>query len=234
VNAGPSGSGDPAELDRERLTRQVRLGILVVVCLGLSVILLLLWRGCAPVGTVRGRVIGKATRVLLQDVKRGVLREGEVDGEGSYSVVVPPSTREPMVVIHGEDGCLVESGTIHIEEEETEVRLLSLWSTELRIRHREAKVRFDWSPIPEGEGFPLKRRRYSILIRYRNTAGERAETTLLSQEPPYEIPLRQLKELMREWEPAETRVEVELRAWDPSDETTGPRWIGARRYWRVP
>lgn len=217
------------------LNRDLRLGIAIVVVVGLSLALVLVTKGWSPVGQVRGRVVGEATRVVLADAKRGVYRSGTLEADGSYSILLPPAAKEPIVVIHAaEGGAFVESGPIDIktDPENPKVRPLTLWVTTLRIRSEEGKMVFDWGTIPSGEGLP-NRPRYSILIRYTKQDGLRAEVTLLSDKPRFEMPVKELKELLRDWDSAQVDVEVELRAFDPGEQT-GPMWVGRVIPWKIP
>ena len=40
-----------------------------------------------------------------------------------------------------------------------------MWTTPLRVQRREDRLRFEWAPIPAGEGWP-EGRRYSLLVEY--------------------------------------------------------------------
>lgn len=226
----PQQEGDAPTRPR-RLAPQIRMAIATVIVLGFSGALLLFYRGAAPAGTLTGRVVGKASKVVLVDPKREIYREGTLDGAGGYAVLLPSAAREPLVVIHGaEGGTLVES-PVDLKQGLT-VPTLALWRTEVRLRTSDGKLRIDWGAIPEGEGLP-KRRRYSILIRYRKRSGEQAEATLLSQAASCEIALGELKELMRDYDPQRPEVEVKLRAFDPSVQN-GPLWVGRATSWTIP
>lgn len=196
----------------------------------------MIWsRGEQPVAWAQGRVVGGgATVAVAVDARREAVRESAVDGDGSYRIGVPRSVKELGVVVHGPEGVLVQSGVLALPAEPggaVEVRPFALWVAQLRLRRRGETLRFDWSPIPTGEGYP-ERRRYSLLFAYRKEDGERGETSLLSFEPAMELPVQELVDVLKDRDPAHPDLEVSLRAFDPTEQG-GPLWVGATRPWRL-
>lgn len=226
-------SPDPsAESDKH--LRQAKLGAYGLFTLGLSALLLLLARGCAPVGTIRGEVVaGQPARISLVDVPRDVYREGTLRG-ARYQVALPPFAREPRVFVYGAgpEEHWVESSVLPIVEGEQEAPPIGLWSTPLDIGVREGQLRFDWAPLPSGPGFPGKRR-YSILLRYARLDRELGEVTLLCDEPKRGMQLEELRDLLKEWDPQQPELTVELRGYDPGEQQ-GALWVGRRRTWKIP
>src|SRR5690606_33243692 len=194
-------------------------------------------RGEAPVGEVRGQALGEVEKVVLVDAVRAVVREAELAPDGSYRVAVPRAAKTPSIVLHGPGGSLVESGPLELTGEVADVASLAVWRTPLRIRRLGERYRFDWAAIPEGPGYPA-RRRYSVLLGYRRKAeaaradgqGERGETTLLSFDPELELGQKELLDVLKDHDPSATELDVTLRAFDPGQEN-GPLWVGARRSW---
>jgi len=224
--------------DREApLRRQVGLAVAASLVAG-GLLGAAVWsRGERPVAWVRGRVLGGGVSLaVVVDARREAVREVALGADGSYRIGVPRSAHEPAVVLHGagEGGALVESGPVALPEgdgAETELPPLALWRAQLRLRRRGERYRFDWSPIPAGEGYP-ERRRYSLLFAYTKTDGERGETSLLSSEPAMELPCRELLDVLKDRAPTATALEVSLRAFDPTD-PAGPLWVGATQDWTL-
>jgi len=217
-------------------TRHVRLGVYGVFCLGVAGLLLALYSSWAPIGTVRGKVKGEIERVVLADVSRDVYRAGRVTAEG-FEVDYPPYAKEPKVFLYGKGEPVhwVESGVLPPKEGLQEAPPLAVWISPLEITVREGTVRFDWSPIPEGEGFP-GRRRYSLLIRYYKAGGEvgeRGDATLICEAPKRSISLYELEQLFQEFDVNKRELEIELRAYDPGQQK-GALWVGIRRGWTFP
>ena len=216
---------------RKRAGRHSCLAALAVVCLGVSATLLFLYDSYRPVGLVRGIALGPATKVVLVDHQRQVRRDAILDEEGKYQVLLPPQALEPMVVIHGPQGTLVESGVF--SPEARQLKPLRLWQTPLRIRTRGRRVRFDWAAVPTGEGYPA-RARYSVLLRFNKRGGEQAEVTLLAEKTTHEMSLRELTQLLKDWDPEQRTLRVELRVFDPREQKEGGLWVGATREWILP
>ncbi|MBL4845922.1 MAG: hypothetical protein JKY65_10370 [Planctomycetes bacterium] len=218
----------------KRRGRHAKLGAYGVFCLGTATLLLLLQNSCSPVGTIRGEVVaGQPVKVALVDVSRDVYREGVVDGT-SYRVALPRFTSKPRVFVYGEGKPehWVESEVLTVAEGKQEAPPLALWSSPLEIVIRDRKARFDWSPIPEGPGYP-GRRRYSLLLRFDRTDGEKGEATLICDKPKRSIEIEELRGLLMEFDPAKPEVVIELRAYDPGQQE-GALWVGHRRKWIVP
>lgn len=231
-------SADPESSSSAGRTRHVRLGVYGVFCLGVAGLLLALYSSWAPIGTVRGKVKGEIDRVVLADVSRDVYRRGLVTAEG-YQVDLPPFAKEPRIFVYGKGEPVheVKSGVLEPKEGLQEAPPLALWKSPLEITVREGTVRFDWSPIPEGEGYP-DRRRYSLLITYYKVPTdseelERGDTTLICEAPKRSISLYELEQLFQQFDVSKRELEVELRAYDPGQQK-GAIWIGARRTWTFP
>lgn len=228
----PVERSEPSESPSLDRRRQLRLAVVSIAVLGVCAAAIIFVQLVKPVGAVTGRAVGAITKVLLSDTARGILVEGELSTDGSYSVVLPAAAREPIVQLWAADGrSFVESGVVAASDG-TVIPPLALWTTEVRARSGEGKVVLDWSPIPEGEGFP-ERRRYSVLIRFTKADGARSEATLLSEEPRQELPLAELNQLLRDRDPANRALEIELRAFDPGQQK-GPLWVGRVRDWTLP
>lgn len=234
--AEPEGA-PPADSSSAGRTRHVRLGVYGVFCLGVAGLLLALHSSWAPIGTIRGKLIGEADRVMLADVARDVYRNGRLS-EGGYEADLPPFAKEPRIFVYGKgEPHEIKSGILEVKEGPQEAPPLALWKSPLEITVREGIVRFDWSPIPEGEGYP-KRRVYSLLIAYTKVPkdGEeldRGDTTLICEAPKRSISLYELEQLFQEFDVSKRDLEVELRAFDPGQQK-GAIWIGARRKWTFP
>jgi len=195
----------------------------VVIVIGLAILAAILWRGGQSAGTIRGRVLGSAERVVLVDPQRGVLRDAPLESDGSYTIPIPHAAFEPWIAIHGPAGSRIETGVLPAAQEEIEVPLLALWQSPLRVQGDEKVLRIDWSPIPKGEGFPAQSR-YSVLFTYTKTGGDRGETSFLSLGNALEIARTELFDLLNARDLRIPEVELSVRAFDPSD-LAGPRWV---------
>tara|TARA_R110002072_G_scaffold258251_1_gene416920 strand:- start:6149 stop:6892 length:744 start_codon:yes stop_codon:yes gene_type:complete len=214
----------------------VRLGVYAVFCLGVTGLLLALYSSWAPIGKIRGKVKGEVERVVLADVARDVYRSGRITPEG-YEVDYPPYAKEAKVFLYGKGEPVhwVESGVIPPAAGLQEAPPLALWVSPLEVTVRDGKVRFDWSPIPTGEGYP-GRRRYSLLIRYYKEGGEedeRGDATLICEAPKRSISLYELEQLFQKFDVTKRELEIELRAYDPGQQK-GALWVGIRRGWTFP
>ena len=198
----------------------------------------LLLRGCpkdwGPACAVRGRVLGPARQVVAVQSGEGFLRAASLDpASGRFEVAVPRAVPEPWIVVHGQGGARVETSPLReLTGEGLELPPVALWETPFRVRREGERLRWDWSPVPEREGFPA-RRRYSLLFEYPR-AGDppRGQTSLLSFDPAIELPLSELLDQMPELSAPEAEVVVELRVLDPAD-PTGALWVGARAAWKL-
>ena len=234
ASSGDASPNDEVQRASERHLRQAKLGAYGVFTLGLAALVLLLSRGCAPVGVISGEVVaGRPVRVALVDVPRDIYRDGELSGT-RYSVPLPPFAREPRVFVYGTEPAehWVEGPVLPAQEGAQEAPPLSLWSTPLEIGLREGQLRFDWAPLPTGPGYP-ERRRYSVLLRYQRSDGEVGEVTLLCDEPKRGLPLAELHELLKEWDETKRELEIELRGYDPGEQQ-GAMWVGRRLLWVIP
>jgi hypothetical protein len=225
--------------ETETRTRHMRLGVYGVFCLGVSGLLLALYSSWAPIGTVHGKVIGEIDSVQLADVARDVYRRGRVTKEG-YEVDLPPFAKEPRVFVYGKGESVhwVESGPLPLQEGRQEAPVLALWEAPLEITVREGMVRFDWSPIPTGQGYPGGKRYYSLLIRYHKVKKEgedpeRGDTTLICEAPKRSISLYELEQLFQQFDVNERELEFELRALNAGQQK-GALWVGSRRKWTFP
>lgn len=232
--AVPGPEAAPAEASTRN--RHAHLAIYGVFCLGVTALLLALYSSWAPIGTVKGKVLGEAERVTLADVARDSYRTGRLTSEG-YEVDLPPFVKEPRVFVYGKgpNPHEVRSGALEVKEGVQEVPTLALWQSPLEITVRDGTVRFDWSPIPTGEGFP-KRASYSLLVTYSKVAGEdmdKGDTSLLCRGPKRSISLYELEQLFQQFDVNKRELEVELRARDLGEQK-GAIWVGARRKWTFP
>jgi hypothetical protein len=212
------------------LARTIALAFVLLA--GIAALGILIW-GATPVARARGHVVGKTAavvRVVLSDPQYGVLRPGTLNSDGSYSCGVPRAARVPMVFLHGEGTALVRSPPLELDGRDTfEIEPLALWTASTRIREKEGVLRFDWGPIPKGEGFPNPRR-YSLLLTYTQLDGSPGESSLLSREPSMTIPRQELIDLLKDWDPAATQLTLSLRAFDPTI-PNGALWVGGTRAW---
>ena len=105
----------------------------------------------------------------------------------------------------------------------------------MRFRVDGDKVRVDWSPIPEGEGYP-RGPRYSLLLAYTRTNGDRQEVSSLAERQlekhALDLSLAELEDFMPERDPAKP-VEVELRVYEFAEGSRLWKWIGHRCEWLV-
>ena len=223
---------EPGQTASPSSRRQLVLALVAVAVLALCAAAIAFVQLAKPVGVVRGSALGPVGAVLLSDAMRGILVEGSLNSDGQYEVLLPAAAREPMIQLRAKEGRSFVESNVLTPGGVVEVRPLALWSTPLRIRSAEGKVRLDWSPVPKGNGYP-GRRRYSILIRFTKVDGATAEASLLSEEPWQEIPLAELKQLMVDRNPNKPQVEIELRAFDPREQQ-GPLWVGEVRAWDLP
>ncbi|RMG10159.1 MAG: hypothetical protein D6731_17950 [Planctomycetota bacterium] len=189
----------------------------------------LLGWGLRPVGVVVGPYRGPVERALVVDPQRGAVREGVLDGD-RYQVGIPEAAREPVVLLEGPNGSSVRSSPF-VPAERIDLPLLALWQASPRLRVEAGEVRADWPPVPPEEGYPDPLR-YSLLFVYRKPAG-RGEASLLSREPSLTISLGELRGLLKDRDPGAREVEVEVRAFDPS-QPQGALWVGGRIAWRLP
>lgn len=208
-------------------------------------------RGCppdlGPACLVTVRVTGEARQVVAVQSAEGFLREAARIDSRTFQVAVPRAVPDPWVVVHGPEGARVETAPLRKEQlagEALELPLVAVWSTPLRVRREEQRLRFDWSPLPTGEGYPAARR-YSLLIDYPRDPsvpapdqkpGEelptRGQTSLLSFDPWMELELLELTEYMPALLGSEPEVVLELRAYDPGH-TGGAQWVGVRAAWTL-
>jgi hypothetical protein len=181
---------------------------------------------------VRGEALGAFQRVVLSEPQQGVLREGLLDG-GRYTCEIPRIARTPVVVLHGAGGALVRSATILLTEDQEgyELPTVALWEAAIRAREEDGVLRFDWPPLPAGRGLP-EVFRYSLLITYTKRDGSEGEASLLSREPAMTIPKAELLELLKDRDPAATRFDLSIRAFDPAV-TEGALWVGSSREWSL-
>jgi hypothetical protein len=206
--------------------------LVVIVLAGAVALGILIW-GAIPRAHVSGSITGDSgsvKRVMLSDPQRGVLRPGSLDGNGRYLCGVPRAALSPQVVFHGEGGALVRSRVLQVKDDETlELEPLGLWSADTRVREREGVIRFDWGPIPKGDGYP-KTLRYSLLVTYPKLDGTPGETSLQSRVPSMTIPRQELLDLLKDWNLKEGSVSLSLRAFDPTS-TEGALWVAGTRDW---
>ncbi|MGE0711555.1 MAG: hypothetical protein AB7N76_30020 [Planctomycetota bacterium] len=231
--AAPEGSAAPARGEAAaRRTRHAWLLAFAAFSLGVSAVLLLIAQRWRPIGEVRGRVIGAVQRVSLADVPRHVFRDGVLHPDGSYVVPLPPFARQPRVILEAEGGAAVASKELEPHPGLNEAPVYALWTSPIDVTIDGGQVRFNWAPIPEGEGFPV-RRRYSLLLRYFKQNGDEAEVSFLAITPGRTIELAEVQDLLQEWDTSKNTVSLQLRAYDPG-EKDGAQWTAGQRDWVLP
>lgn len=224
--------GDDAGSERRR--RHTWLAAFAVFSLGVSALLLLLANRWKPVGEIHGRALGTIERVSLVDVGRHVQRPGELAGEGRYRAKLPPFAREPRVFVYASDESWVESEILALPPEGgvTEAPVYAVWESPIDVAVDGDDIRFNWAPIPSGEGYPA-RKRYSLLVRFKKEDGELGEVSFICQEPGRTTSLDELHALLLQREAANVDVVLELRAYDPGIKD-GALWVAGRRPWTIP
>ena len=214
-------------------------GILVGMALGGAAIHLLR----APPGPpclVRGRALGPVRQVVaVQSLEGFHTSDLALDPGGEFQLSIPQRLPSPWIVIHGPGGSMVRTAPLAGEEGLSTATHelatpLALWVTPFRVLQSGEALRFEWAPIPAGEGFPRGDRRwYSLLVDYpRRGEPRRGESVLRSVEPWMEITLRELLDQMPDLIAEDAPVRLELRAYDLT-EKDGALWVGASAEWRL-
>ena len=208
-------------------------GLALGLVVGLALVGRLSWLAGDPRLRLEGRAVGDAEAVRVVDEQRGIVQEATLHPDGRFEVRVPQEARAIRVYVHGAGSTFTQTEVLEdLQEGETRaLGALGVWSTPLRIRTDGSLLRFDWGPLPEGEGFPEKRR-YSLLLVYRKVGGEDGEASLLSREPKCQLELSELYDYMPERDPAARHVEVRLRAYDPS-EPSGALYNATQGVWEL-
>lgn len=185
-----------------------------------------------PTHVVRGAVLGDVENVLLVLANKGVAGEARLEPDGSFEVDVPDDATRPRIEALAKGGGRI---LVPLLEGQTELEPFALWSTGMRFRVDGDKVRVDWSPIPEGEGYP-RGPRYSLLLAYTRTNGDRQEVSSLAERQlekhALDLSLAELEDFMPERDPAKP-VEVELRVYEFAEGSRLWKWIGHRCEWLV-
>ncbi|HBP17283.1 MAG TPA: hypothetical protein DEA08_05725, partial [Planctomycetes bacterium] len=183
---------------------------------------------------IHGRALGPLLRVSLVDVGRHVQRPAQLESDGRYRAKLPPFAREPRVFLYASDESWVESKILELPPEGgvTEAPPYALWTSPIDVAVDADQIRFNWAPIPEGEGYPA-RRRYSLLVRFKKDDGELGEVSFISMEPGRTTSLGELHELLLQRDATSVDVTLELRAYDPGIKD-GPLWVAGRRPWKLP
>ena len=222
--------------DEGRTARLIGRGLALLAGVVVGLALVFGWTPDPTGPRVELRVLGEAGTAILVEPQRGVEVRAEVDPDGAVVLIAPASAQRPVVEIYAREGtALIQTKQLDLTEGRNVTREapLALWTPRLDLQTRDDEVRFKWSPMPKGEGYPAARL-YSILLTYKKRDGTRAESSLRSEEPSLRISLRELtaQETLPDWDPTQTELELELRAFDPNIRF-GPKWIGARHRWTI-
>lgn len=206
------------------------LGVMVV---GAAIALAVTWLlPSTPTRVVRGKVLGDVDRVLLVLANKGLAGEARLSADGSFEVDVPETATRARIEALSKGGGRV---LVPLEEGQTETEPFALWSTGMRFRVDGDKARVDWSPIPKGEGFPATPR-YSLLLAYTRTNGDRQEVSSLAkrqlEEHALSLDLVEFEDFMPDRDAAKP-VEVELRVYEFAEGARLVKWIGHRTTWVV-
>lgn len=221
-----------------------RLGWLLGIAAGMSLggvaLHFSLRKPWGPPCLVRGRALGPVREVVaVQTLEEFLTSDLALDPSGEFQLAIPQGLPSPWIVIHGPGGAQVETAPLTTEGFATDRHELpapmALWVSPLRVQRREETLRFDWAPIPAGEGFPEKPV-YSLMVDYpRRGDPPRGESSLQAANPWMELSLRELLDQLPDLVREDVEVRLVLKVFETAErkKQDSPVWTGATATWKL-